>query len=277
MVQAVWSTAHGHPLRMTDLHGEQISRLAAHVDPILVLFAPLWWLWPSPRPAARRAGDRGRTRRGARLLARAQAPRIAACRPRLRARLPALSGDRLADAERVPSRRARGAAPALRVLVPRRGPAAAVRPVRARRRNVQGGDRARDRGLRGVVRDLRTDDPSPELRSRSPERRGRRSRLPSSFRTSTPARRRTSTAATARSAARQAGFSRRRSTHPLRILEAAFELARPSLPARARRAARRRSACSRRSSSSPHCRSSRSTCCPRPRRRPRSTSTTPRA
>ena len=48
MVQAVWSTAHGHPLRMTDLHGEQISRLAAHVDPILVLFAPLWWIWPSP-------------------------------------------------------------------------------------------------------------------------------------------------------------------------------------------------------------------------------------
>jgi uncharacterized membrane protein len=49
MVQAVWSTAHGDPLRMTDLHGEQISRLAAHVDPILVLFAPLWWIWPSPQ------------------------------------------------------------------------------------------------------------------------------------------------------------------------------------------------------------------------------------
>jgi uncharacterized membrane protein len=48
MVQAVWSTAHGHPLRMTDLQGEQISRLAAHVDPILVVFAPLWWIWPSP-------------------------------------------------------------------------------------------------------------------------------------------------------------------------------------------------------------------------------------
>jgi uncharacterized membrane protein len=48
MVQAVWSTAHGHPLRMTNLHGDQISRLAAHVDPILVLFTPLWWLWPSP-------------------------------------------------------------------------------------------------------------------------------------------------------------------------------------------------------------------------------------
>ena len=48
MVQAVWATANGHPLRVTDLQGEQISRLAAHVDPILVLFAPLWWIWPSP-------------------------------------------------------------------------------------------------------------------------------------------------------------------------------------------------------------------------------------
>ena len=48
MVQAVWSTAHGQPLRMTDLQGDQISRLAAHVDPILVLFAPLWLAWPSP-------------------------------------------------------------------------------------------------------------------------------------------------------------------------------------------------------------------------------------
>jgi uncharacterized membrane protein len=48
MVQAVWWTAHGHPLQMTNLHGEQISRLAAHVDPILALFGPLWWIWPSP-------------------------------------------------------------------------------------------------------------------------------------------------------------------------------------------------------------------------------------
>ena len=47
MAQAVWSTAHGHPLRMTDLHGEQVSRLGSHVDPILVAFAPLWWIWPS--------------------------------------------------------------------------------------------------------------------------------------------------------------------------------------------------------------------------------------
>jgi uncharacterized membrane protein len=48
MVQAVWWTAHGHPLQMTNLHGQQISRLAAHVDPILGLFGPLWWIWPSP-------------------------------------------------------------------------------------------------------------------------------------------------------------------------------------------------------------------------------------
>jgi uncharacterized membrane protein len=47
MVQAVWTTAHGHPLRITDVHGDQISRLGGHVDPILVLLAPLWWLWPS--------------------------------------------------------------------------------------------------------------------------------------------------------------------------------------------------------------------------------------
>jgi uncharacterized membrane protein len=48
MTQAVWSTAHGHPLRVTSLAGDQISRLGSHVDPILVVFAPLWWLWPSP-------------------------------------------------------------------------------------------------------------------------------------------------------------------------------------------------------------------------------------
>jgi uncharacterized membrane protein len=48
MVQAVWSTAHGHLLQVTNLHGAQISRLAAHLDPILIVFAPLWWIWPSP-------------------------------------------------------------------------------------------------------------------------------------------------------------------------------------------------------------------------------------
>jgi uncharacterized membrane protein len=48
MVQAVWATAHGHPLEVTSLQGFQISRLASHTDAILVAFAPLWWLWPSP-------------------------------------------------------------------------------------------------------------------------------------------------------------------------------------------------------------------------------------
>ena len=48
MVQAVWATAHGHPLQVTSLQGFQISRLASHTDAILVVFAPLWWLWPSP-------------------------------------------------------------------------------------------------------------------------------------------------------------------------------------------------------------------------------------
>ena len=48
MVQAVWSTAHGRPLEVTELDGEQINRLGAHVDPILAAFAPLWRIWPNP-------------------------------------------------------------------------------------------------------------------------------------------------------------------------------------------------------------------------------------
>src|SRR4051812_30178217 len=48
LTQAVWSTAHGRFLEVTDLQGEQISRLGAHFDPIVAVLAPLWWLWPSP-------------------------------------------------------------------------------------------------------------------------------------------------------------------------------------------------------------------------------------
>jgi uncharacterized membrane protein len=48
MAQAVWATAHGHPLAVTNIQGDQVSRLGSHVDPILVAFAPLWWIWPSP-------------------------------------------------------------------------------------------------------------------------------------------------------------------------------------------------------------------------------------
>jgi uncharacterized membrane protein len=45
-VQAVWSTAHGDVLSVTALSGTQISRLGAHFEPLLVVLAPLWWLWP---------------------------------------------------------------------------------------------------------------------------------------------------------------------------------------------------------------------------------------
>jgi len=48
MVQAVWSTAHGRPLEATVGTGEQVERLAGHVDPILALLAPLWMVAPSP-------------------------------------------------------------------------------------------------------------------------------------------------------------------------------------------------------------------------------------
>jgi uncharacterized membrane protein len=48
MVQAVWSTSHGHFLEVTDASGRQVSRLGGHVDPFLALLVPLWWAWPSP-------------------------------------------------------------------------------------------------------------------------------------------------------------------------------------------------------------------------------------
>src|SRR5262249_21482700 len=49
MVQAVWSTAHGRPLEITNSStGEQMVRLGGHADPFLVLLAPVWKVWPSP-------------------------------------------------------------------------------------------------------------------------------------------------------------------------------------------------------------------------------------
>jgi uncharacterized membrane protein len=48
MVQAVDNTAHGRFLEVTSLDGRQVSRLGAHVDPILAVFALPWLLWPSP-------------------------------------------------------------------------------------------------------------------------------------------------------------------------------------------------------------------------------------
>jgi uncharacterized membrane protein len=48
MTQAVWSTSQGRPLENTTFLGEQVSRLAGHVDPLLVLLTPLWVVFPSP-------------------------------------------------------------------------------------------------------------------------------------------------------------------------------------------------------------------------------------
>ena len=49
MVQAVWNTTQGRVLENSHgATGEQMSRLGGHVDPLLVLLAPLWLVWPSP-------------------------------------------------------------------------------------------------------------------------------------------------------------------------------------------------------------------------------------
>jgi len=48
MVQAVWSTTQGRPLEVTNFSGDVVSRLGGHVDPILILFAPLWLVAASP-------------------------------------------------------------------------------------------------------------------------------------------------------------------------------------------------------------------------------------
>jgi uncharacterized membrane protein len=48
MVQAIWNTLHGHFLESTTLIGHQRIRFSSHIDPFLVLLAPLFWVWPSP-------------------------------------------------------------------------------------------------------------------------------------------------------------------------------------------------------------------------------------
>lgn len=50
MVQAIWNTAHGDFLLATNAGGDQVSRLASHVDPLLVVFVPLQWITTSPVP-----------------------------------------------------------------------------------------------------------------------------------------------------------------------------------------------------------------------------------
>jgi uncharacterized membrane protein len=48
MVQTVWNTQHGHFLEATSQHGHLRSRLGYHVDPFLLVFVPLLWIWSSP-------------------------------------------------------------------------------------------------------------------------------------------------------------------------------------------------------------------------------------
>jgi len=48
MVQAIWNTLHGHFLETTTATGHQRNRLGFHVDPFLLLFAPLLWVWSNP-------------------------------------------------------------------------------------------------------------------------------------------------------------------------------------------------------------------------------------
>ncbi len=47
MVQAVWSTAHGDVLSVTDSRGSR-SPGSARTSTRSSRFAPLWWVWPDP-------------------------------------------------------------------------------------------------------------------------------------------------------------------------------------------------------------------------------------
>ena len=52
--QAIWNTAHGRPFEFTNWRGKddwflQPTRLGMHVEPILLLIAPLYWLWADVR------------------------------------------------------------------------------------------------------------------------------------------------------------------------------------------------------------------------------------
>jgi uncharacterized membrane protein len=50
MTQVVWNTANGNFFQMTHPDGvESVSRLAFHADFILILFAPFYFLWDSPK------------------------------------------------------------------------------------------------------------------------------------------------------------------------------------------------------------------------------------
>ena len=134
MVQAVYNTAHGRFLEITTAGPEprQMSRLGAHVDPIIAVFALPWLVWPSPVMLLTLQSVIVATSAWpAYRLGSARHPRPARRRPARRRPAP-LSGARLRGPERVPPRHARHAVPALRLPVHRRGPLAA-RPALPRR------------------------------------------------------------------------------------------------------------------------------------------------
>ena len=46
--QAMWNAAHGRGLALTTVPTLALNRMGLHVEPILFLMIPLYWLWPSP-------------------------------------------------------------------------------------------------------------------------------------------------------------------------------------------------------------------------------------
>ena len=76
MTQAVWSTANGDPLDVTEPGGDQFSGSEPTSTRSSPLFAPLWLVWPSPSMLLVVQAVRGRARGPAGLLARPQAPRL---------------------------------------------------------------------------------------------------------------------------------------------------------------------------------------------------------
>ncbi|MCX6784082.1 MAG: DUF2079 domain-containing protein [candidate division WWE3 bacterium] len=49
MAQTVWNTAHGRFFEFTDHFGTNMSQAATHTDYLMVIFAPLFWIWNDPR------------------------------------------------------------------------------------------------------------------------------------------------------------------------------------------------------------------------------------
>ena len=156
MTQAVWSTAHGDFLSVTDVHGEQISRLGSHFDPILALLAPLWWLWPDPelllvvQAVAVASGALPVF-----WLARkhiSSADLIQAGRAGARRGVPPLAAGAMADGERLPPGGTRVPAAPLRVVAPRPGTAVGIRAAGSRGDRDERASGARRGGDRRLVR-----------------------------------------------------------------------------------------------------------------------------